>query len=314
MRRVYILPSTAGFCFALSLFIMLVGAMNYNNNLGMALVFLLIGVGLQTTLQTWRNLRGLVLRARAPKAVFAGQQLQFPVQLENSGREWRRALVLSLAGPDSRREYCVQELAGGRSRRLFLDCAAPRRGLCRLQRVRLDTLFPLGLLRAWALLDFEVQGIVYPRASGTTTLPPCGTLTGTAAGQQQFGVDDFAGLNKYRPGDRLSTIAWKTLARGGPLMVKHFTGEGARSLLFEWQHVAHLGNTEQRLSQLCLWIIQASASGMQYGLRIPGVNISLGDGRVHLDQCLTALALFPADGSGAPGQQQTVEPEEYRAA
>jgi hypothetical protein len=43
--RVYILPTGVGLVFALMTFAMLLGSMNYNNNLSFVLTFFLIGLG-----------------------------------------------------------------------------------------------------------------------------------------------------------------------------------------------------------------------------------------------------------------------------
>ena len=44
-RRTYILPTGVGLIYALMTFAMLLGSMNYNNNLSFVLTFLLIGLG-----------------------------------------------------------------------------------------------------------------------------------------------------------------------------------------------------------------------------------------------------------------------------
>jgi len=55
-RRVYILPTAIGLVFALMAFTMLLGSMNYNNNLSFALTFLLTGLGFVSMHQCQRNL------------------------------------------------------------------------------------------------------------------------------------------------------------------------------------------------------------------------------------------------------------------
>ena len=43
--RIYILPTQLGLAYAAMVFAMLVGGLNYGNNLGLAFAFLLAGVG-----------------------------------------------------------------------------------------------------------------------------------------------------------------------------------------------------------------------------------------------------------------------------
>jgi uncharacterized protein (DUF58 family) len=49
--------------------------------------------------------------------------------------------------------------------------------------------------------------------------------------------------------------------------------------------------TEARLSRLCAWVLQADKLALNYGLRLPGLQISPSSGEVHKRQCLEALAL-----------------------
>ena len=51
-------------------------------------------------------------------------------------------------------------------------------------------------------------------------------------------------------------------------------------------------DTEDRLAQLCRWIIDAHAEGHAFGLRIPGTERAPAVGRRHRHRCLTALADF----------------------
>ena len=65
-------------------------------------------------------------------------------------------------------------------------------------------------------------------------------------------------------------------------------------LMKEWHltplQAGSLG-TEARLSRLCAWVLQADRLGLNYGLRLPGLEIKPGSGEAHKRQCLEALAL-----------------------
>ena len=58
------------------------------------------------------------------------------------------------------------------------------------------------------------------------------------------------------------------------------------------------GNTEQRLSWLCWRIIQLDASGDDYGLRLPNVEIPLAAGDRQREVTLRALALYDMQPPG----------------
>ncbi len=93
--RVYILPTGVGLIYALMAFAMLLGSMNYNNNLSFVLTFLLIGIGFVSMHQCQRNLVGLELTFAGTDPVFAGQPLRFRIAITNQSKSARYGLRIS---------------------------------------------------------------------------------------------------------------------------------------------------------------------------------------------------------------------------
>src|SRR3974390_986434 len=73
-RRVYILPTRYGLMLALILVAMLVAALNYNSNLGLAFSFLMASIALVTMHHCNRNLLGLQVDATPEVDAFADRQ------------------------------------------------------------------------------------------------------------------------------------------------------------------------------------------------------------------------------------------------
>ena len=92
-RRIFILPSAAGVTFAVTLLVMLLAAINYQNSMAYALTFLLGALFVVAILHTYRNLAGLQLSASNNSAVFSGEQAAFTVQLHSPQRA-RLAIAL----------------------------------------------------------------------------------------------------------------------------------------------------------------------------------------------------------------------------
>ena len=76
-NRVYIVPTRFGWGFALTVLVMLLGAMNYSNSMAYALAFLLMGLGLVCMHHTHANLVHVSLRAGRSKPVYAGEPAHF---------------------------------------------------------------------------------------------------------------------------------------------------------------------------------------------------------------------------------------------
>lgn len=284
-RRVYILPTRQGLLFGAVLLAILLGAINYDNALAFALVFLLAGLGLVSILHTWRNLQGLRLEPGRCKPVFAGETARFPLGLCNDDAQPRPAIALALAdGGES-----VTDVAPGRQW-LELARTAPRRGRLALGRLTVATRFPLGLFRAWSPLELALDCLVYPAPAPQHGLPP-GLPGAAGGGERGLGQDDFAALRPYHPGDSLRHVHWKALAREQGMHTKQFAGEAAQELWLAWELLPGL-TVEERLSRLCRWVLEADAAGLAYGLRLPDRAIAPDLGPAQRRRCLEALALY----------------------
>lgn len=285
-RRVYILPTRQGLLFGAVLIAILLGAINYDNGLAFALVFLLTGLGMVSILHTWRNLQGLRLEAGRAQAVFAGEPARFPLGLYNNGSESRPAVTLAPAAGGT----ITLDVAPG-MQWIDLTRTAPRRGRLSLGRLTISTRFPLGLFRAWSPLELNMDCLVYPAPAPQRGLPPGQPgVTGSGSERGQ-GHDDFAALRPYHAGDSLRHVDWKAVAREQGMHTKQFAGEAAQELWLAWELLPNL-TAEARLSRLCRWVLEADAAGLAYGLRLPDRIITPDFGPAQRRRCLEALALF----------------------
>jgi uncharacterized protein (DUF58 family) len=286
-RRVYILPTRLGIVFATMLFAMLLGSLNYGNNLGLALTFLLTALGLVAMQRCHRNLQGTTVQFAGAEPCFAGTPAVFQLALSNPSRAPRYDLVLSaddLAAPPV-------SLAGGETVVARLARPSTRRGRVALPRFELETHFPLGLFRAWAVVHPDWRCVVYPHPAPLAPPPPFQPSPAGAEARGR-GDEDFAGLKDYRPGDPPRHVAWKALARSGEMLVKEFASGADDTLEFDLAAVPGI-DLEERLATLARWILDADGAGRSYALRLDGVVIPAATGPAQRERCLTALADLP---------------------
>lgn len=289
-RRVFILPTRGGLLYALTLLVMLLAAINYNLALGHALVFLLAGLGISGMVHTFRNLYGLRIAAGRCSAVFAGETAHFPLQLSNDRPSARLALSFAVA-PAQTVDYTLAANATGE---IALPVHAPRRGWLELPRVRLSTVYPLGLFVAWSYLQPSMRCLVYPQAL-PTPLPPGSPSANAGANRAAGSQEDFAGFRPRQPADSPRHVAWKASARDvepRPLLVTQFSGSADTVLQLDWTLTNPNWPLEMRLSQLTGWVLAADAAAACYGLRLPGHQIEAGSGSAQRQHCLETLALF----------------------
>jgi uncharacterized protein (DUF58 family) len=287
-ERIYILPTGLGGAFGLMLFAMLLGSLNYGNNLGLALTFLLGALGIVAMHACHRNLESLVVRATGADPPFAGNDALFRLALANPGRAPRIDVEATAAGGAG----APASVAGGGEAALLVRVPTKRRGSIRLERIEVSTRFPYGLFRAWAVLHPALPCLVYPRPAPAAPAPPASPGR-EGGGFARRGEDDFAGLKDYHPGDPPRHIAWKAYARAGELLVKEFSGDADAIPVFDLAD-APGADLESRLSVLARWIVDAHARGQTFGLRLPGEDIPPEPGDAQRRRCLAALARFEA--------------------
>jgi uncharacterized protein (DUF58 family) len=287
LRTVYIIPSKQGIAFCLLLVLMLLSDINYNLSLGYALTFLLATVGGLSMLYTFRNLSALSIRAGAITPVFMGDLVQFTFHFENLSSITRYQLHLQ----DNANHRQIFDLAPSQTSVIHLSILATQRGWLESGRLTLFSRFPFGLFHAWTYLHFDSRGLVYPKPALPTPLPWHGSVQAEGKILTANGEDDFAGLRNYVQGDALAHVAWKALARGQSLQIKQFSGTQNQTLWLDWAQLPP-NITEQNLSTLTRWVIEADAANIQFGLRLPQLEISPNQGAAHQANCLRALALF----------------------
>lgn len=287
--RIYILPTRAGYTLLGIILVMLLGSINYSNNMAFLLTFLLVGIGHNAMWYTHRNLLGLRIATLHVPPVFAGQPLQIPLRLEEAAGRAREALYLRV-GPQATKPLAIP--AQG-STTATLSLANPGRGIYSLPRQRLDTRYPLGILEVWSWLTLAPEIVVYP-----APIDP-GDPQGGGGDQSEQGLARREGeapdqIRPYRPGDPPGRIVWKAYARSGKLHVREAaSGQGDR-LWLDWEAMP-ASDPETRLSMLCYQVLAAHNEGRIYGLRLPGQTLEPAQGPAHRAHCLRSLAQFQTE-------------------
>jgi uncharacterized protein (DUF58 family) len=283
-RRIYILPTRVGLMLAFLLVAMLIAGLNYNSNLGLAFAFLVVSVALVTMHHCNRNLLSLQVDVTTEVDAFAGGEANFEFVLRNDSNVDRcdvEIRCLSASG--------IRTVPARASELIPVAVPVARRGITRLHQFELRTRYPFGWFHAWTYVQGSLTAYVAPSPQGSRTLPAVGGL-GSASRSEARGDEDFAGLRAYEPGVPLKHMAWKVLARGGDAAVRSYTSLSAQPEWLEWSALEGQ-DTETRLSQLCLWVLESEAAQRVYGLRIPGREIAPARGAAHRFACLRALAV-----------------------
>ncbi len=284
-RRIFILPTHRGLNFAMLIALLLLIAFVYNNNLVYLLAFLLASIFFITILHSYKSLAGLILQKGQNKAVFAGEAAGFKINISNPLDVERCNLQINLQNSESFTIKAQNKIW------VTLYSSTHKRGWHTAGTVTISSTYPLGFFRAWSPLQFNLEVLVYPKPSRLELAFPETPSTHVQQGFRQKGTDDFYGLKEYQPGESIKHIHWKTFAKGQGLFSKVYGGESSAEIWLDYEHTpGH--NTEQRLSQLCRWVLDAERSGVRYGISLPGLKLPPDNSLSHTRKCLEALALF----------------------
>ena len=301
-RTVYILPTRPGLMLGLTLAVLLVASINYQLNLGYLLTFLLAGTALAGMHVCHGTLRGLAMNLIAPHARYAGENTVFDIKLTNARDSARHGIGLRILSPrdadspqDRERRWAWTDVPAQGSSIVQVAFTPLRRGLHRLPALTAETRFPLGTFRVWTVWRPAAQLIVYPAPEPTPPPLPPGEPraqgAGTAARAQND--DEFDGVRAYRRGDPMKSVLWKKAAKadeqGNGLVVRDSQRAQHHELWLDFKLVGAM-DEEQKLSRLCAWVLQADRLALDYGLRLPALEISPASGEAHKRRCLEALA------------------------
>lgn len=291
--RIYILPTGFGLLFIGGALLMILVGATYQNNLVNLLAFFMLSLIFIAMVQTHNNLKDVTVETLEAENGYKDGQYVVTAVLTNTARDPRFNLEFSLRRKTAASIYeNLQPLLPKGLVKLKASYPAVTRGKFSLNEVKVHTMYPLGLFRAWTWLPNQTTYYVYPKPEGQLAFPR-GAIGSEAAEVQVAakGGDDFAGHRRYETGDSLSHIDWKAKARGRPLLIKEFNEGAPAPITLDWYQLNEEFDTEQKLSQLAQWVDEAVRRKAVFGLRLPGRTIQPSQGLQHAKMCLEALAV-----------------------
>ncbi len=291
-RKVFIFPTRYGFFFLFTAFLLFMGGINYENSLILNLSFFLVSLFLVAILQTFKNLSGLVLVAGETKPAFKGRDALFEILFERESFRQYESLQVTWEGQTSELINVIERT----KQPVEMYLRADRRGRYSPGRFKVQSTFPLGLLRTWSWVQLDISAIVYPMPVRCEYVGTEGDGNKEGNIKIPAGQDEFEHLRHYQIGDSLKNIAWKKYANSQKLLSKVFHGVAGDTYWLRWDGVPST-DVEMKLSMLCYWVITYSQENRVFGLSLPSGDIVPSAGREHEVNCLRVLALYGIGGA-----------------
>lgn len=301
-RTIYVLPSRHGLLFLTANALVFIAAINYAVSLAFGLAFMMASLFILAIFHTFNNLNHLTLTAMPTDSVYCGEQIAFNIRISRSAEHSYESLELQFqdgifgggGALKSKNAIVRAELVENDQLDVKVFTKAMKRGEYKAPYLRVTTYFPLGLVRAWSIVDLELFCLVYPKPIPFQMDQFTAGLSGNDDSAISIqGSEDFYGLRDYVPGDLLRQVAWKNVARGQGLQVKQFVDYVDSKVWLDWDMFFGF-SIEERLSRLCYCVLQLSQRNNPIGMKLPGIEIPPGSGPEHRKKLLRTLALFGA--------------------
>lgn len=291
-KRIFIFPNKIGWLYLVFLILLFITGINYQNNLILSVGFIMVSVLITTIVATYQNLSSLIIKTSACDNVFVGDFVALPVTFENINKANKRGLMVGFE-----QSPCQLVPAIEREQRVNLLFRPSERGLLSVPRIKLYSVFPMGLFMCWSWLRLEFNGLVYPKPVDF----PFRMSAGEAGDQDHSktlisGMDEFDGLRSYQKGDSMKRVAWRQFAKTQQLMTKHYSDLQADERCLDWYALTGI-DVELRLKILAGWVVDCHKQQCQYSLKLPHKIIEQNSGESHFRYCLKELALFGLAGN-----------------
>jgi uncharacterized protein (DUF58 family) len=293
-RNLYIFSSRFGGLWCVSAVVIYLMGIQASSSTPLLLAYLMGGLMLLALFLTHQNLAGLELRSLEQPIAFAGERGS--IALEARSQQWHSSLLMRWRGrPEA---GSTEWHLGPGVTRLELPWLAAGRGRQRPGELLLLTRAPLGLFRCWSRWTPDLLVTVAPArrpgpvqwleaAAGPSQASP------HTVPQRQAGGDSFQELRPWRPEEGAQRLDWKARARGRGDLCKTFSDDQLPAL---WCSPDPHLPLERGLEHVCDQLCRMAAAGQVFGLMLPdGSRIAPGSGASHLERCLSALALAPAE-------------------
>lgn len=286
-RSLFILPTRMGLLYLLVLLAIYLLGTNYQNNLVLLVAYCLGSLFMAAMWLTHHNLLGLELLGGPLVLGEAGSQLPIRILVQSP----RPVLALRFSLNEGSL-WLTQ--ADAVPHTLILPVSGSRRGPLSLDRLRVESRYPLGLFRCWTLLDLQLEGWLAPK-------PEHGVLRGELSGDDKGDqgqpapapLGDFDLLRTHQAGESMSRVAWKQLAQGRGLLAKQFKEPMQDETHLTLQRIAG-GDLERRLAVLAWWCVDYGKRGIPFTLTLAGQTLGPDSGAAFVQRCLLALAQFDA--------------------
>lgn len=304
LRNVYVFFSRQGLLFGVLLLVTFITGINYGNNLVLGLCFYLFGVWILAVFYTFVQVSALRVRLTHLTLAEAGSLGWATLEISARSGKPSRQVVLTfhqtlaegaLSADDEAvfKNSHVAVLPSVHEPTLVrLPIVADKRGRMSVPRLNIHSVYPVGVMKAWAYAYFEMPMWIYPKPVPFVWQQNKKAVASDGEAWSNVGItgqSDFDALNEYVQGESLARVSWSHVARGAGMLTKHFADSVGREWCLDYADMPS-AHHEGRLGELAFAVMQMKNTPAQFVLHLPSGQGELGQGDEFVNQCLLRLA------------------------
>lgn len=276
-RDVLVFIYRQGYLYIVLIFISFIAGVNYANNLILGFCFLVSAVLCISFYLTFKQLHGLKIELFTDEVGQVGQAAQLHFYFYQSVKQPR---YLYIECDDRIEKVYISEM----KQQFSIPFYAENRGLFEYPIIKIYSLYPFGLVRAWTYFYHQKKAWIAPKADVASTDHKI------AQNSQEPDMDEYRELRNYQLGDSLHAVSWKQVARGQGLYIKAFEQhQDEQSVEICYDQMPSQSH-EQKLQYMMGLVEQCEQQQSAYSLRLPHSELEIGLGESQLLQAKLLLA------------------------
>lgn len=273
-HMLFVFPTPFGFSLLALVVLLYILGTNYQNNLVILLGYLLLVLCLAAILLAFLNVHHTTIKAKVPGDTCVGDSVHIMLHLQRASGlpqtlqlGWQNESLM---------------LATGQTQLLTL--VAVKRGYHTIPRLKLQSVYPFGLVRCWSYVRLDCGYWVFPK-------PRLSKFSALQASEHSVNREEWSGQRQYQPGDAWRQLDWKRFSRQQQLLVHQYSAvsQPVREIWLTLD--ARIDGLEAQLSDLAARAQLLEQAAQPFGLRLAQREVLIGVGPAHLRQVLQELAL-----------------------
>ncbi len=287
-------------------------AINTGNNLLYLVVAMLLSLIVISGLMSEATLRRVTVERQIPRHVFRATPTRVRLKFENTKRVFSsysfNAAEAETPALKTEPAYVLKLEGGGKTVRNS-TYTFEKRGVFKLDAVKLTTRFPFGLFLKGKKNETPAEVLVYPKlrpVKHPEYLP--GASAGSSSIPRKGEGTQLHGLRDYTFSDDSRFIHWRSAARTRKLLTKEFELESERKYMILFENCPDRRKDRHDAARFEQLVEEAASiaghlidRGWSVGLRTKGAEVRVSAGRDHLYRILNILALSKPEGPpGSP--------------